>query len=110
MLEANTTGQSETIGGVAVPADPIGVTGSYALVQATGDLTVGSFDLSGSFYFLVVQQQLGLQFQATAALGPLGQADVNGELVIQGGDHAGLYGILQAAWPARRTSPTSASA
>jgi hypothetical protein len=99
LLEANTTGQAETLGGVAVPADPQGVTGPYALVQATGDLSVGSFDVNGSFYFLVDSSKLQLQFQAAAALGPLGQAAIDGDLVIgsNNGSSVGIYGILQAA-------------
>ncbi len=99
LLEANTTGQSETIGGVAVPADPQGVTGSYALVQATGNLSVGSFAVTGSFYFLVDDSELELQFEATAGLGPLGQAAIDGDVVIgsDNGSSVGIYGILQAA-------------
>ncbi len=99
LLEANTTGQSETIGGVAVPADPQGVTGPYALVEASGNLSVGSFALTGSFYFLVDKSELQLQFEATAALGPLGQAAIDGDVVIgsYNGSSVGIYGILQAA-------------
>jgi len=99
LLEANTTGQSETIGGVAVPADPKGVTGSYALVQASGNLSVGSFAVTGTFYFLVDSSELQLQLEATAALGPLGQAAIDGDVVIgsNDGSSVGIYGILQAA-------------
>jgi hypothetical protein len=99
VLEANTTGQSETIGGVNVPADPQGVTGSYALVQATGSLSVGTFQVNGSFYFLASSSRLELQFEAYAALGPLGQAAIGGDVVIgsNNGSSAGIYGILQAA-------------
>ena len=88
--------QGSTSPSLTVPADPTGVTGSYALVQASGGLSIGSFDVTGSFYFLVSSSELELQFEATAALGPLGQANVDGDVVIEGGSAPGLYGILQA--------------
>ena len=91
LLEVNTTNQTPTIAGIALPAGP------FAEIKASGDLYVGPIDLSGSFVFEVDSSGLMITLTAQAALGPLGQADVNGELVIQGGSHAGLYGILQAA-------------
>ena len=91
LLEVNTTSQTPTIAGIALPAGP------FAEIRATGDLVVGPIDLSGSFVFEVDSSGVMMTLTAQAALGPLGQADINGELVIQGGNHAGLYGILQAA-------------
>ena len=90
-LEVNTTSQTQTIAGIDLPAGP------FAEIKATGDLVVGPIDLSGSFDFEVDSSGVMITLAAQAALGPLGQADINGELVIQGGDNAGLYGILQAA-------------
>ena len=91
LLEVNTTSQAHTIAGIALPAGP------FAEIRATGDLVVGPIDLSGSFVLEVDSSGVMITLTAQAALGPLGQADINGELVIQGGNDAGLYGILQAA-------------
>ncbi|MGP0063987.1 MAG: beta strand repeat-containing protein, partial [Isosphaeraceae bacterium] len=91
LLEVNTTSQTPTIAGITIPAGP------FAEIKATGDLDVGTIDLSGSFVFEVDGSGVMITLTAQAALGPLGQADVNGELVIQSGSSAGIYGILQAA-------------
>ncbi len=91
LLEVNTTSQTQTIAGIVLPAGP------FAEIKATGDLDVGSFDLSGSFVFEVDSTSVMIALNAQAALGPLGQADINGDLVIQGGSSSGIYGILQSA-------------
>ena len=92
-LEFSSTGDAVTLGGINLPQ----MNGPYALVQASGDLTIGPIDVSGSFEFEIDSTGLMMTLTAQAALGPLGQADINGELVVQGGNNAGLYGILQAA-------------
>ncbi|MHB1557671.1 MAG: LamG-like jellyroll fold domain-containing protein, partial [Isosphaeraceae bacterium] len=91
LLEVNTTSQTPTIAGIALPAGP------FVEIKATGDLKVGTFDLSGSFVFEVDGSGLTMTLTAQAVIAPLGQANIDGELVILGGDNPGLYGILQAA-------------
>ncbi len=77
---------------VDVPAAPTSSTTpqSYVEVQGQGGLTIeNSLTLNGSFDFVIDSNELMFQAQATASLGPLGQAAVGGELVIQGGEFAG---------------------
>ena len=95
LLEVNTTGQAQTVGGISLPA---GANGPYALVHAQGDLTVGSFDINGSFDFSTNAASTTIAAAGSVALGPLGSINVNGQLTfVDAGGAPGLYGILQAA-------------
>ncbi len=48
LLEVNTTGIAQNVGGISLLA---GANGPYAIVEATGQLYVGPFDLNGTFDF-----------------------------------------------------------
>lgn len=109
-LELNTTGQDQlfTLGDTGqtldVPAGP----GPYVQVHATGDLTVGSFDLSGTFDFKADASGVTVVASANTALGPLGKATVLGTLAVVNpnnliGQTGGVYALLQATYA---TSPT----
>ena len=86
LLEANTTGQPQTVGSIGLPA------GNYAEVHGVGTLQLGSFVAAGTFDFSYQDSALMIHADATEALGPLGTAAVGGDLTIQGGSSPGVYG------------------
>ncbi|MGD0040477.1 MAG: LamG-like jellyroll fold domain-containing protein, partial [Isosphaeraceae bacterium] len=94
LLEVNSTGQSQSLGGINVPAGINGTNSPYVLVQATGDLLVGSFDIYGTFDFTSNATSTTIAASGTTSLGPLGQASVNGQITIDTAQ-PGIYGILQ---------------
>jgi hypothetical protein len=72
--------------------------GAYMVVLGSGGFELdNTLSVIGMFEFEVDSTGLTLAVSAQAALGALGQADINGDLVILDGSSAGVYGILQAA-------------
>ncbi len=90
MMEINTTNHMQSVGGIIVPA------GNFAEVAAQGDMFVGSFDLKGSFDFVVNSSSVTIVAAASAVVGPLGSVNVAGSLSIVSGSNGGVYGLFQA--------------
>ncbi len=91
LFEVNTFSTAETIAGLTIQAGaPI-----FAEVHASGDLTLGSFDVAGTFDFTLAGGSVTIAALGTIGLGQLGTASVDGTLGYDATD-SGFYGLLQA--------------